>query len=296
MLRLPISEYLESQKLKFEFLKQFTAAPRYVSMKKSHPDIPYLMANRTVTSEILAYVWMALETRQNALVCGPKDSLNSSVLSCIMPLISSVEDVVMIENSINQVKESGMRNIIAIYDDKNTKAAHVNEAIKLRPDRIVCDKIEGQEAQELFHSGNINIPFISTMECEGDATRALEALISKPFSVNLRYISALDFIISTSCSGKQCSISGIYELRWLSKAETDTGISIADKDMVQINRIEDFTAQDISNSKMANEYYRTFFVPPDEAAKEFRRRSRLIESAFGQGQGVEEAINSYKGW
>lgn len=121
-----------------------------------------LMDFRTVSPEILAYIWLAIEHKSNILVIGGTGSGKTSFLNAIAFFIPPAARVVSIEdtrelnlrheNWLPAVSRAGAGNA-SITGEKHGEVSLfdlLKESLRQRPDYIIVGEIRGKEAFVLF--------------------------------------------------------------------------------------------------------------------------------------------------
>jgi flagellar protein FlaI len=268
-------------------------------------DLGYLLSKQTATPDILAYLWLAAESKYNMIVSGAPASGKTTLLSALNAFVPTNEKVVTIEEDVNEMNGTGVGNVIALYGSRYnsiTPKEQVINALRMRPGRIIIGEMRGEEARDLFMGANIGISFATTMHSNEGGMQILKKLLVKPMCVDTRGIGALDIAVyMRQIDISRRMISGISEYRWLSRAEIEEGTRIGDEDMVQVNEIVKDCGMDksaLKESKLMGSYSRINGITVKEALKEFEKRAKLIEKSAGSAKpnSVEDAVRKYSGW
>ncbi len=269
-------------------------------------DLGYLLRNGTATPNILAYLWLAMETKHNMILSGPPASGKTTLLNTLTSFIPSNEKVITIEEDINELKGTGVGNTIALYGSRYGSISpkeQVINSLRMRPSRIIIGEMRGEEAKDLFMGANVGISFAATMHSNEGGMQILKKLMVKPMGVDIRGLSALDLAIylkQTDISRR--SITGISEYKWLSRAEIEEGVDINGEDMVQVSDVALNSQLDrsaIKDSKVLSAYARMQGITSKEAQKELESRTRLIERSYKENDdpgSVEKVVCDYSGW
>ncbi len=272
---------------------------------KKEIDIAYLLSKRTVTPEILAYLWIAMECKYNLIVSGAPASGKTTFLSALNAFVPTNEKVVTIEEDINEINSYGIGNVIALYGSRYnsiTPKEQVINALRMRPGRIVIGEMRGDEAKDLFMGANIGVSFAATMHSNEGGLQILKKLLVRPMSVETRAIGALDLAVYMKQEDiSRRVVSGISEYKWLSRAETNEGTSIGDEELVQVNEVVrggELDRSALKESKLIDCYCRVKGIAAKEALKELEKRAKLLERSADQAKGrsVENEIMKYTGW
>lgn len=272
---------------------------------KKEIGLSYMLAKKAVTPHALSYLWMAMECGYNMIISGAPASGKTTFLSALNAFMPSNEKVITIEEDVNEMSNQGFLNVVALYGSRYgsvTPKEQVINALRMRPRRIIIGEMRADEARDLFMGANIGISFAATMHSNEGGMQILKKLMVRPMSVDPRGLGALDIAVyMRQADISQRLVCGIFEYRWLSRAETDDGEKIGEDELVKIvdivtNGVFDRSA--LQESKMIDCYCRINGISAKEAIKEFDRRSKLIEkSAQGQdSRSVEKSVAGYLGW
>ena len=268
-------------------------------------DLSYLISKRTASSQMLSYLWMAMECRYNLIVSGAPASGKTTFLGALRSFFPSNEKVITVEEDVNEINSHGILNTVALYGSRYglvTPKEQVINALRMRPGRIVIGEMRGDEARDLFMGANIGISFAATMHSNEGGMQILRKLMVRPMSVDIKGLGALDIAIyMKQADVNRRFVSGIFEYRWLSRAETDIGEPLGEEDMVKVSELAQngiFDRHALAESKLIGCYCRIHGISAKDALKEFDRRSRRIEKSAGDdgSKSVEKEVMRYAGW
>ncbi len=177
---------------------------------------PDLVALNTVSSEILAYMWLAVENRVNALIAGGTASGKTTILNALSLFIPREAKIVSIEetreinlphpNWIPGVSRSGFGEVVAnkmvgeidMYD-------LMKAALRQRPEYIIVGEIRGKEAYVLFQAMATGHATYSTVHADS-AKSLIHRLEGKPIEIPRVMLQSLDIVsihITTRVKGKR---------------------------------------------------------------------------------------------
>ena len=177
---------------------------------------PDLIALNTMSAEIMAYFWLAVENRVNALVAGGTASGKTTILNAMSLFIPREAKIVSIEetreinlphpNWIPGVSRSGFGEVIAeklvgeisMYD-------LMKAALRQRPEYILVGEIRGNEAYVLFQAMATGHATYSTVHADS-AKSLIHRLESKPIDIPRIMLQSLDIVsihITTRIKGKR---------------------------------------------------------------------------------------------
>jgi len=177
---------------------------------------PDLIALNTMSAEILAYFWLAVENRVNALIAGGTASGKTTVLNALSLFIPREAKIVSIEetreinlphpNWIPGVARSGFGEIVS---DKMIGEINLYDlmkaALRQRPEYIIVGEIRGQEAYVLFQAMATGHSTYGTVHADS-AKALIHRLESKPIEIPRVMLQSLDIVsiqISTRVKGKR---------------------------------------------------------------------------------------------
>jgi len=161
-----------------------------------------LISFNTMSPEIAAYFWYAIENRASILVVGGVAAGKTTTLNCLSMFIRpemkivSVEDTAELnlphENWIPSVVRPGFgyegrRGAITLFDLLKT-------TVRQRPDYIIVGEVRGREAYTLFQAMATGHLGMSTIHAESmDA--ALRRLGSKPMNIPKSLLAMIDTMV-----------------------------------------------------------------------------------------------------
>jgi len=172
-----------------------------------------LISFNTVSSEMAAYFWYAIENRASILVAGGVASGKTTILNCLSMFIKpelkivSVEDTAELnlphENWIPSVVRPGFglqgkgTGEITLFDLLKT-------AVRQRPDYIIVGEVRGEEAYTLFQAMATGHLGMCTLHSES-ADTAIRRLESEPMNIPRSLLTMIDVImvqLRTEIQGK----------------------------------------------------------------------------------------------
>jgi len=165
---------------------------------------PDLIALNTVSAEIMAYFWLAVENRINALIAGGTASGKTTILNALSLFIPRDAKIVSIEetreinlphpNWIPGVSRSGFGEIV---NDKMVGEIDLYElmkaALRQRPEYIIVGEIRGREAYVLFQAMASGHTTYSTVHADS-AKSLVHRLEGKPIEIPRVMLQSLDIV------------------------------------------------------------------------------------------------------
>jgi len=165
---------------------------------------PDLIEFNTMSSEMIAYMWMAVENGINALIAGGTASGKTSTLNALSLFIPRESKIVSIEetreinlphpNWIPGVSRSGFGEVVGnkvvgeidLYD-------LMKAALRQRPEYILVGEIRGREAYVLFQAMATGHTTYSTVHADS-AQSLIHRLEGKPINIPRIMLQSLDIV------------------------------------------------------------------------------------------------------
>lgn len=258
-----------------------------------------VLGNDASRCDALAYLWTAMESRQNLIVSGPAPA-TETMLMALAVFIPACDSVVVVSEDMSWAGACGPRCMVAACGEGPWRApssVQMSRAIALAPDRLMVPELRGAETRVLFSGANSGISFTAGMRPSPEPTGELGALTAGPMRVGSGGISALDVSMRM---GSDCSILSISEYSWLSRAEAFEGEEICSEDMVSVRRVAggDSCGSADRSSKVAAAYAYSHGISAGDAAAEMAERSALLRGTLGScpAGSAAAAATAYRGW
>jgi flagellar protein FlaI len=172
-----------------------------------------LISLGTISSEMAAYFWYAIENRASFLVAGGVASGKTTILNCFSMFIKpglklvSVEDTAELnlphENWIPSVARTG-------FGDTENRAGAITlfdllkAAVRQRPDYLLVGEVRGEEAYTLFQAMATGHLGMGTIHGES-ASSVIHRLESEPMNIPRPLLTMIDAItvqLRTEVNGK----------------------------------------------------------------------------------------------
>jgi len=165
---------------------------------------PDLIEFNTMSSEMVAYLWLAVENGINALIAGGTAAGKTSVLNAIALFIPQEAKIVSIEetreinlphpNWIPGVSRSGFGEVVGnkVVGEIDTYDL-MKAALRQRPEYIIVGEIRGREAYVLFQAMATGHTTYSTVHADS-AQSLIHRLEGKPINIPRIMLQALDIV------------------------------------------------------------------------------------------------------
>ncbi|MGA2766890.1 MAG: type II/IV secretion system ATPase subunit [Candidatus Bathyarchaeia archaeon] len=120
-----------------------------------------LIAFKTISSEMAAYLWYVVENRASVLVAGGVASGKTTMLNCLSMFIKPEMKVVSVEDTqeLNLPHENWIPSVVRLgfgHEDKKSGSITLFDllkaAVRQRPDYIIVGEVRGEEAYTLFQA------------------------------------------------------------------------------------------------------------------------------------------------
>jgi len=111
------------------------------------PFTPYdLISNKTVTSEALAFLWLAVQCDFNMLICGNTGSGKTSTLNTLFSFVPKNERIIVIEETPEIVLPHKHQVKLVVNEDLKIKFDElITDTLRMRPDRIIVGEVRSAE-------------------------------------------------------------------------------------------------------------------------------------------------------
>jgi flagellar protein FlaI len=161
-----------------------------------------LLTLKTLSSEMAAYFWYAIENRASVLVAGGVASGKTTVLNCLSMFIKPELKIVSVEDTaeLNLPHENWIPSVVRIGAFEEKKAGAITlfdllkAAVRQRPDYIIVGEVRGEEAYTLFQAMATGHLGMCTMHAES-ADSAIHRLESEPMNIPRALLTMIDAVL-----------------------------------------------------------------------------------------------------
>jgi flagellar protein FlaI len=198
-------------------------------------SISDLIAFKTISSEMAAYLWYIIENRASVIVAGGVASGKTTMLNCLSMFIKPEMKVVSVEDTqeLNLPHENWIPSVVRLgfgHEDKKSGSITLFDllkaAVRQRPDYIIVGEVRGEEAYTLFQAMATGHLGMSTIHAES-VEAVINRLESEPMNIPPSLVAMADVIMVMT----RTEIEGRPARKASTTAEV-TGLSAKKKDIL----------------------------------------------------------------
>jgi flagellar protein FlaI len=242
-----------------------------------------LVTFKSLSPEMAAFFWYAVENRVSILVAGGIAAGKTTLLNCLSMFIKPDLKVVSIEDTpeLNLPHENWIPATTRTHFGLATETADITlfdllkAALRQRPDYIIVGEIRGAEAYTLFQAVSTGHLGMSTVHAES-VESTVYRLESAPMNIPRTLIAGIDIILVQ----KRVELNGKPVRKTVTTSEI-VGLDprsgeILTNEVYRWNSAQDsfdFTGRSYILEKVAEKTGMT----PEEASEEIQRRAKVIQ-------------------
>jgi len=170
-----------------------------------------LLTFKTMSAEMAAYFWYAIENRASVLVAGGVATGKTTTLNCLSMFIKPELKIVSVEDTaeLNLPHENWIPSVVrGSADEKRAGAITLFDllkaAVRQRPDYIIVGEVRGEEAYTLFQAMATGHLGMCTVHAES-VDSAIHRLESEPMNIPRPLLTMIDAVLvqgRTEIAGK----------------------------------------------------------------------------------------------
>jgi flagellar protein FlaI len=245
---------------------------------------PQLLAFRTLSPEMLAYLWILVQHKMNILITGGTSSGKTTLLNAVAFFIPPEARVVSIEDTreLNLPREnwlpSVVRGAIGIGNVGEIDLfTLLKSSFRQNPDYVIVGEVRGKEAYVLFQGMASGHSSISTMHADSVDT-VIKRLETPPIELSPTLLNVLDCIcIMTHAVAQKHETRKLKEIVEIINVTTE-GITMTNTPFVWNPTEDKFYFK--KNSKIFEKISKSYGTTMDELQSEFRKRAQLIYKMY----------------
>jgi len=243
-----------------------------------------LLGFHTLSPEMLAYFWIALQYQSNLMIVGGTASGKTTLLNALAFFIPQENRVVSIEDTreLNLPRENWLPSVVRSGVSAEGVGtvdmfSLLRASFRQNPDYVIVGEVRGKEASVLFQGMASGHASISTMH--GDSVESItRRLMTPPISLSPMLVNGLDVMAIMTHA-----IVGGHETRRLREVVEVVKISESGAAITQ-TPFKWSPADDkfyyAKGSKVFEKIRERYGMSLDEIQKEFETRTRLIYTLF----------------
>ena len=160
-----------------------------------------LIALKTLSAEMAAYFWYAIENRASVLVAGGVAAGKTTFLNCLSMFIKPEFKIVSVEDTaeLNLPHENWIPSVARTGSEKKhagdvTLFDLLKAAVRQRPDYIIVGEVRGDEAYTLFQAMATGHLGMCTIHAES-VDSAIHRLEAEPMNIPRALLTMIDIIL-----------------------------------------------------------------------------------------------------
>ncbi|MEM2119091.1 MAG: type II/IV secretion system ATPase subunit [Candidatus Bathyarchaeia archaeon] len=162
-----------------------------------------LIAFKTLSSEMAAYLWYIIENRASIMVAGGVAAGKTTLLNCLSMFIKPEMKIVSVEDTqeLNLPHENWIPSVARTgFGHEDRKSGNITlfdllkAAVRQRPDYIIVGEVRGEEAYTLFQAMATGHLGMSTIHAES-VEAVINRLASEPMNIPKTLIAMTDVIM-----------------------------------------------------------------------------------------------------
>ncbi|MDO8622698.1 MAG: type II/IV secretion system ATPase subunit [archaeon] len=260
-----------------------------------------LVSFRTLSPEMLAYLWILVQYKMNLLITGGTASGKTSLLNALAFFIPPEARVVSIEDTreLNLARENWLPSVVR----SATGAGNVGEislftllrsSFRQTPDYVIVGEVRGKEAYVLFQGMASGHSSISTIHADSVDT-VIKRLETPPIELSPTLMNVLDCVcIMTHAIVNKQETRKLREVVEIINVNPE-GIAMTNTPFMWNAADDQFYYK--KNSKIFEKIAKRYGITKEELDLEFKRRVQLIynlyEKKIFEFKKVQDIVNEY---
>jgi len=264
-----------------------------------------IMHKKTLSAEMLAYLWLLMEYEKNVMVIGGTGAGKTTMVNCIAFFIPPQARIVSIEDTreLQLYHENWLPSVaragIGISGQKQGEVSLfdlLKESFRQRPDYVIVGEIRGKEAYVLFQGMSSGHPSMGTMHAE-DVRTMIKRLETPPINLSPALVESMDAV----CVMTHTKVRGESKRKL---GEIDEILEVGENGKAKKNVVflwdpkkDDFYFK--SQSKVFENIETHYGIPKEKLYNEFKLRTLLLKRLYQKGikefREVQKIIHEYYG-
>jgi archaeal flagellar protein FlaI len=262
---------------------------------------PQLIAFKTLSPEMLAYLWLIIEYKMNLLIAGGTASGKTTLLNAIAFFIAPEARVVSIEDTreLNLPRENWLPSVVRSATGLGN-AGEVDlfqllrASFRQNPDYVIVGEVRGKEAYVLFQGMASGHSSISTLHADSLDT-VVKRLETPPIELSPTLLNVLDCVcIMTHAIVKKEETRKLKEVVEVVNVNA-TGVATTNTPFTWNSHEDKFYFK--KQSKVFEKIQKRYGITTRELQLEFKRRVQLLYQMYTRNifefKDVQVIINEY---
>ncbi len=163
-------------------------------VEKDPMSIISLLDLGTVSPELLAYLWLAIENGMSIFFCGPTASGKTTSMRAASVFIKPDAKIYSVEDTPEIIVPHKNWQATVAKEGRADMFDLLKASLRSRPDYIIVGEIRGKEGYVAFQAMQTGHPVMSTFH-GGDIKKIIHRLTGPPINVPLPYITNLNIVV-----------------------------------------------------------------------------------------------------
>ncbi len=260
-----------------------------------------LILFRTLSPEMLAYLWMLVQYKMNILITGGTASGKTTLLNAVAFFIPPEARVVSIEDTreLNLPRENWVPSVVrgatgGGKENEVTLFALLKNSFRQNPDYVIVGEVRGKEASVLFQGMASGHSSISTMHADSVDT-LIKRLETPPIELSPTLLNVLDCVcIMTHAVANKEETRKLREIVEIVNVSPD-GVASINTPFTWNPADDKFYSR--KSSKVFEKISARYGMGIEELEREFRKRVQMIYELYRRKifnfTEMQEIINKY---
>jgi len=260
-----------------------------------------LLSFRTMSPEMLAYLWILVQYKMNLLITGGTSSGKTTLLNAIAFFIPPEARVVSIEDTreLNLPRENWLPSVARGATGIGNVGeidlfALLKSSFRQNPDYVIVGEVRGKEAYVLFQGMASGHSSISTMHADSVDT-VIKRLETPPIELSPTLLNVLDCVcIMTHAIAKKQETRKLKEIVEVINV-TPEGVALTNTPFIWNPADDGFYFK--KNSKIFDKIAKRYGLTREELETEFRLRVSLLYKLYQNKvfdfQKFQDIVNQY---
>lgn len=158
-------------------------------------SITQLISWNTVSPELAAYIWIALENGMNLFICGETASGKTTTLNAMAAFIKPDAKIYTVENTPEVTMPHDIwQHLVTREAGKDSDVSYLDlliASLRSRPNYIIVGEIRGAEGGIAFQAMQTGHPVLSTFHA-GNVNTMIQRLTGDPINVPIAFVDNLN--------------------------------------------------------------------------------------------------------